>query len=539
MKWKTLAASGLLEGLVSIPGTLSRALLPIAGLVAGLSLCGTPASAQQEEPQVIDLTLERMVDLALSRSYQVRRLNLEVQRDQHNLRAEQARLKSSVDLNLSVPSLRLTSEPQWNSDLQRNEIVRENSRMWEGELSVRQPVILFGYPTNGYLSFNNRMYRYLQIDDAGEKDVRYYNRYYLRYTQPLFQPNSLKNNLEQAELDLEGSQLEFYDDVVGIVDDLSGDYFDLFEDRYTRTINQTYLDNLQRALEVARDLSAADSTRSIEVDQLQVELANAREQLQQSESAFRLRASSVKQRLGLVQADSITLEPVFHLDPIAIDVDEATEYALELTPRMRQLDISLRDSEIRLEETKGRGGFRMDLSFSYGRERQDEFFDRIWVDPDNSYTIDVEASIPIWDWGERSARIAASRIGIEQSRLRIEEAEIQIVANIRNEVLNAQEYQNRTMAMRDNLDLAGSVSQTSFQRYETGSITALDLIQGLRREMDTATNFLDAYLGWREALLNLQQMTYFDFEQRVPVLERYGVEGRLTVSGLEGLRPQE
>jgi len=32
-------------------------------------------------------------------------------------------------------------------------------------LSVVQPVILLGYPTNGYLSLNNRMYRYTQYEE--------------------------------------------------------------------------------------------------------------------------------------------------------------------------------------------------------------------------------------------------------------------------------------------------------------------------------------------------------------------------------------
>ena len=379
---------------------LLLAVLPSFGLFLGEGV------AQERAPQIIELTLERMVDLTMSSSFRVRQLNLEVQRDQYNLKAEQARLKSSVDMDLTIPAFSLTSEPKWNSDLQKNEIIQENTRRWEGEISVRQPVILFGYPTNGYLSFNNRMYRYNQIDDEGVSSVDYYNRYYIRYTQPLFQPNGLKNDLEQAELNLESTQLEFYGDVIDIVANVSESYFDLFEEHYRRTIQQGLVANLERALQLARSFAATDSSRAIDVDQTQVELANAREQLQSIESSIRLESAYVKRELGFIDADSITLETDFLLDPIPIDIDQAVQYAMELTPRMRQLDISLRNSEIRLDETKSRGGFRMDLSFSYGRERRDEIFDKLWVDPDNSYTVNVEAYVPLWDWGERSARIA-------------------------------------------------------------------------------------------------------------------------------------
>ena len=493
-------------------------------------------AAQDGESTFIALTLESMVELALSRSYQVRQLNLSIERDRHNLRAEQARLRSSVDLDLTMPSFRLTSEPKWNSVLQQNEIVQENRRTWEGELAVRQPVVLFGYPTNGYLSFNNRMYRYLQIRPDGDSDVRYYNRYFVRYTQPLFQPNSLKNNLERAELNLEGTQLDFFDDVVGIVNSVSRDYFELFQDTYKGIINRSLVENLERTLQLARELARSDPGRSIDVDQVQVELANAREQLQRSESALRLRSSGIKQSLGLLETDTIAVDPVIHLDPVHIDEEEATRLALELTPRMRQLDISLRQSELRLEETKSRGGFRMDLRFSYGREKQDEFFDRIWADPNNSYTVDVRAYIPIWDWGGRNARIASSRIRIDQTRLRMEEAEIQLMARIRNEVMNVREYQNRALAMRENLELARAVSASGFRRYENGGISAFELIQNLRRQSDTANNFLDAYIGWRRALLQLQRQTYYDFESGMTVLEYYGLTDGLNANGPEGYR---
>jgi hypothetical protein len=49
------------------------------------------------------------------------------------------------------------------------------------------------------------------------------------------------------------------------------------------------------------------------------------------------------------------------------------------------------------------------------------------------------------------------------------------------------------------------------------------LLQSLEREVSTNRNFLDAFLGWRGALLRLQQLTYYDFERDLPVLERFGI----------------
>lgn len=235
-----------------------------------------PRSAQPAPGQTIELTLERMVELGLRDSYRVRQLQLEVERTRSLLRAEQASLKSSVELDINAPEFQSISDYKWNSDLQRNELIAENTRRYQLDLSVRQPVILFGFPTNGFLSLNNRVYRYNQIDGL-EQDIRYYNRYFVGYNQPLFQPNRMKNDLEGAQLELEQSELEYQGDVVGMIDDLAEDYYGLVEDAYRRDLASEFVTDLESAVEAARQVIATDQNRAIELDQLQVEIANARQ----------------------------------------------------------------------------------------------------------------------------------------------------------------------------------------------------------------------------------------------------------------------
>lgn len=504
-----------------------RVLLPGA-LALLLVTAAWPAALQAQAPAIpetgsLELTLERMVQLALNDSYEVRQLDLDIEQTQLRLKAQRARLRSRVDLELSAPQLRSISETRWNSVLQRNEIAHEDSRRWEAELSVRQPVILFGYPTNGYLSLNNRMYRFQQFEDEGEDDLRYYNRYFVRYSQPLFQTNSLKNDLEGAELNLESAELDFYDDVVDIVDQTSNSYFGLFEVAYEERLAETYVANLEEALALAEQAVDTDPERAIDADQIRVELANARETVRQRQSDFRFRASRLKTELDLSQELEVTIDPVIDMHPVQIDEEMATEFAMELTPRLRQLDIRHREAEIRLDETQGRGGLQLSMDLTYGREMQNEIFDEIWDEPSNTWTVDVEAEIPIWDWGERDARIQASEIELQQSDLRMEQARSDIVSDVRNEVRNVEEFQDRAVSMQENLDLAVGISRTSLARYQDGTITAQDLLQSLRRESDTAANFLSAYLGWQRAMLRLKEMTYYDFEYQVPVLERFGI----------------
>jgi outer membrane protein TolC len=218
-------------------------------------------------------------------------------------------------------------------------------------------------------------------------------------------------------------------------------------------------------------------------------------------------------------------------------MDEALRYALELTPTMRQFEIGLRNQEMGLERTKNRGAFRLNLNMSWGRERLDEYFGHLWQDPDNSYTVNVTAFLPIWDGGERKARIASGEIGIEQTQLFLEETQLRIVSGVRNEVLNVRDRERRTMAMLENLELARDVSEANFQRYQDGRLTAQELILSLLREADTNENFLDSYVSWKESLRRLQIQTYYNFERNQPFLEVLRDEGWIPENGIEGLRP--
>ncbi|MEX1182741.1 MAG: TolC family protein [Gemmatimonadota bacterium] len=486
-----------------------------------------PATVAAQD-RVLNLTLERMVDLGLDDSYGIRRLQLDIERTRSLLRAEQSSLKSRVEMQLATPQFERISDYKWNSELQKDELVHENTRRWEMDLSVRQPVILFGYPTNGTLSLNNRVYRYSQIGED-ERDVRYYNRYFIEYEQPLFQPNQMQNDLEGAELDLERSELEFQEDFIQMVHALAEDYFELLEAAYEGVIAAGRVEDLEQATAAADSLQSTDPARALDHDQLQVALANAREERQQAASSYRLQAENLKQRLRLPPNDSVAVDPVLLVEPVQVDVVRAIELAVSLAPRLRRVAIDLRESEISLEQTRGRDSFRMDVGLTYGREMEDPRFGNVWQEPRNSYTINVDASIPIWDWGERRHRIQAQQYSKQRAELGAEDTREQIETSVRSEIRNLEEYEQRGINMRANLELAQQITASTLRRYRDGGVNLVDVLQTIEREADTAQNFLDAYLGYRNALLDLERLTFYDFQSQQPLLDRYDIETYMTL----------
>lgn len=491
----------------------------LVGIIIGCLWGGTGLSLHAQPRQAVPLTLDSAVEMAMQSSYRVQQLELGIMQTRSWLRAERAALKSKVYMNLSIPQIQALSDNKWNSTLRQYEIVRENTRRWEMNLAVRQPVILFGYPTNGYLSLNNTIYRYAQLNEG--LDVRYYNRYFVKFEQPLFQPNHLKHNIERAELNLEREELEFQEDLVDMFDDIADDYYHLVELAYKQRIYAELVANLERGEQLAAQITERDSSRSIELSQVQVELANARERLNQSRSNFRIAASQMKQRLRLDEADSLVINPTLKIRPIQIDVDAAIAYGRSLRPQLRTLSIQQRHDEIDVKNARGWDAFRANLEVTYGREMQDPHLQDIWNRPTNSYSVGLYAYIPIWDWGRRKARIQAEEIGLRRTELRIEEAEEDIERNISNAVRNLKEYQQRALSMQHNLTMAKAIVKATTRRYRDGQGTILDVLQSFTRQETTAQNFLSAFLGYRNALMSLQQLTFYDFERDMPLLHRF------------------
>ncbi|MFP4623474.1 MAG: TolC family protein [Gemmatimonadota bacterium] len=503
-----------------------------AVVVGILVLCWSGIGAQAQAQETVELTLDRAIRLGMEQSYRVRHLRIGIARTRALQQAQRARLKSRVDLSLNAPDYGVISDYEYDSGLGRDVLVHENSRRWQANLSVRQPVVLFGYPTNGYLSLNSRFYRYTQIQDD-ESYTRYYNRYFVAYEQPLFQPNTLRYELQEAEYDTEGAQMDFRRNVVRLMEDMAEAYYALLDLVEQRQINEAHVAQLERAAAAARARSARDPAHAGELAEIRVELANARERVEQARSEFRLEAAGMKQRLRLEPSDSLTIKPVaLEVEPVHVDVERAVEFGMTLTPRMRQLEIWKWDNTWNIERTRARRGFRLDLELTYGREMADTYLMHVLEEPRNSYTVSVNAHVPIWDWGERAARVHAAELRLEQTELSIQEAESEIRSDIINAVETLEAYQDRALVMQENLTLAEGLAEESLARYEAGEIGILELLRSLDRNTETAMNFLDTYLGYRSALLDLQQMTYFDFEIGGPVFDRF--EGTAVDGDMDG-----
>ena len=477
-------------------------------------------SAESYARQLIHLSLDSAVDIAMKNSYRIKQLELGIRETRFWLKSERAALKSKVYMNLMTPEFDSVSDSKWNSTLGMNEIIRQNTRRWQMDLSVKQPVILLGRPTNGYLSLNNKVYRYLQKEN-GFEDVDYYNRFFIRYEQPLFRPNELKNDIEYAELNVKREELGYIRDRVNLANDISYEYYDLYELVDRSMTYSRYVDELEEIYNIAHASALQDTTQKIDEIRARVELTNAQEMLMKNLSTLRLRKLNMKQRLRIDVQDSLTVEHTVSLKPIDVDYDQALEYGYTLRPHIRLLNIEKKRREIILDNAHGWDSFHMELEVTLGFEKNDDIYRALWDKYDNSYSVSLNVYIPVWDWGRQKSNLEAQRVYVRQADLNIEENLDSIKSSLSTTLTNLTDYQQRALNLQKSVALAQEISDLSIQQYRNNKISLHGVLQIVDKQRETELNFLDAYLGYRRTLQSLKSLTYYDYEENVSLLDKF------------------
>jgi len=75
--------------------------------------------------------------------------------------------------------------------------------------------------------------------------------------------------------------------------------------------------------------------------------------------------------------------------------------------------------------------------------------------------------------------------------------------------------------MQQSVLMAEQLTAMSFVTYDRGESTMQDLLQVVERQKDTEIRFLDSYLGYRRSLLNLMAQTFYDYENRLSLVEEF------------------
>lgn len=211
----------------------------------------------------------------------------------------------------------------------------------------------------------------------------------------------------------------------------------------------------------------------------------------------------------------ISVESDIDFKLIYVNIDKAIENGLTQRLELTQRKIDLKMSEFNLTETAANNEFRGDISLSVGVMGNNEYFTDIYDKPTNSPSVGVTFSIPLFDWGQRKARIKAAEIDYQSKEINFKDQENDIIINIRNTYRNLQNLVNQIDIARQNEKNAQLTYDINLERYKNGDLTSMDLQRFQNQLSEKKTNLVNALINYKLEIINMKVQSLWDFENDI------------------------
>ncbi len=481
--------------------------------VSGQQVTGRDVTGAQE-PIVLDL--EMALRYALEQSWRMERVRLDLQRDRYNLEASRAGLKSNASFDLTLPDFD-QSLTEWIDSEGNPLVVKKRNARYSGSLTIRQPL-----STDGVVSLNgifNRSQDMLFSYTPGFKN--YFGKVFLRYDQPILQPNRIQMQIRRAELRLEGSELSFLEEQIKLMNDISRDYFTLYERTYEEILAGEEVERLEQVYNIGRQIFQRGNMSEIDILQLEVDMSSRRERASSASGRLVREKADFQQQIGLSLEEEISIKKELTFTPVEIDAAIAIERALQFRPDVRRNEMWKEGQEMDLIDRRSWGSINGAISLTLGLEgrgsEMDRFYDAV-MNPDQARGASIKIHVPIWDWGRNRAQINSKLTELEKVRRSGEEVRKNIQREVRGIVDRVMEAQARLDLLVTSVNAADRSYRLSLLRFENGTLDSQDILLTQSRLADSKRSYLNAYLDYRRALVDLMRRTYWDWELDQPLV---------------------
>jgi outer membrane protein len=456
------------------------------------------------------LTLEQSLAIAESNSPTMKKTRLSLIRSQENLNAQNAALKSNFSLTLNPIG--------YNHSRQFNDLISKwNSTTTTesyGNFTVSQPIVL----TDARISLTNRFgYTDSYSEYSGTTTKGFSNNLSLNLDQPLFTYNRTKLSLKELQLALENAQLNYAIQLLALEKTVTQAFYYVYQQQQSLDIaNQAY-QNMQKSYEVSKNKVDAGISPKEEMFQAELNLATTRSDFENKQVALENAKDDFKILIGMSLYDDLLVLPNIAVDTVAVDISFAIENGLANRMELRQRKIDIENSQFDLIQTKALNEFKGSLGLSLGLFGDNEKFGNVYSSPTDNETVALSLTIPLWDWGERKARIKATEASIETANIVFEEEKNDIILGIRKVYRNLLNLQNQIEISRQSVINAQLTYDLNLERYKNGDLTGMDLNIYQNQLSEKQLTFTNSLISYKLELLNLKIQTLYDFEKKEAV----------------------
>jgi outer membrane protein len=488
-------------------------------LLAVLLLTATPAVTGQQS-----LTLDKALSVAEVNSPSIQQSLLNLERYQNNLVAQRAALKSKF--SLSVNPVDFTNTRRFDtptSTWYTNRIFNSNATF-----RVEQPILV----TDGTLSLINRFgwQKSTAIFSGQDPRIsdRFSNNLYLNLSQPLFTYNRLKLQLKELELSFENANISYAMQRLNLEKSVTQFFYNVYLAQMNLSIAREELANTQKSYEIIKNKVDAGLAAKEELYQAELNLSTSKSSLQNSQVLFENAKDELKINLGLDLYEDILVITDVQANPVQVDLQKAIESGLSSRMELRQREIDVETSQFDMIRTKALNEFSGTMNLAYGIIGDNQDLSKIFDQPTKNPQVQLSFNIPIFDWGERKARIKAQEASIKSQELNLDEEKKQIIIDIRRVYRNLENQVNQIDIARQNERNAQLTYEINLERYQNGDLTGMDLNLYQTQLSNKKIAYAQALINYKIELLNMKVQSLYDFEKKQAIVpaELYKTENK-------------
>ena len=457
------------------------------------------------------LSLDKALEIARQHSPDIRRSLLNLERSQESLNAQKAALKSQLSLSLTP------------IDYSRNRTFDDFSSTWytnesfgaSGTFTASQPILL----TDGTLSLVNRFgWQKSTNDFSNLEDRSFTNNLYLSLNQPLFTYNRLKVQLKTLELDVENSNLSYAMQKLNLEKLVTQYFYNVYMSQMSLSISQDELANTEKSYEITKNKVEAGLAAKEELYQAELNYETAKSNVQNQRVSLENAKDQFKQYIGMDIYEEIAVMANVDATPVSVDLQKAIDYGLQSRMEIRQREINVETSQFDMIQTKALNEFKGDMNLSVGIIGDNKNLGNIYDNPTNNPKVSVSFNVPLFDWGEKKARIKAQEATIKTQELSLDQEKVQIIIDIRQVYRSLQNLKTQIDIAKQNEKNAQLTYEINLERYSNGDLTSMDLNLFQTQLSEKKMSYAQSLIDYKIELLNLKVQTLYDFENGVGIV---------------------
>ena len=482
-------------------------------LLVWVLFSGPTVNAQQV------LTFEKALNYARQESPDIQKARLSLEQSRENLIARRASLKSSFRLNLTP--FEYSHNRQYNDPL--SEWYTTESMSSYGTFSVQQPITL----TDGVLTLSNSLrWQDSQSNSSFSADPfrGFSNNLALHLDQPLFTYNRTRMELKELEYALENSQINYALQELSLERSVSQAFYQVYEAQVSVNTAREEFENRSQSVDIIRNKVDAGLVAREELLQAELDLMTSRSGYQNRQVELANIKDQFKQMLGMPLQDEVLVLAEVNVLPVDVNLENAMQRAVNNRLEIRQRKIDIETGQFELIRTNAQNEFKGNIGVTVGLFGENEELTGIFDRPTDNQNVGFSLEIPLWDWGEKKARMRAARAAQQIREINMEDEKINIALTIRQVHRSLKNLLTQIDIAQKNLENAKLTYEINLEKYKNGDLTSMDLNLYQNQLTQKKTDLTSARISYLLELLNMKIQTLYDFEREegiVPDLSSY------------------